>query len=47
MTLGKTARVQEWERNSRWDVIPVTDGREETGGTGQFGSGVRRPGKSF
>ena len=23
------------------------DGREETGGTGQFGSGVRRPGERF
>ena len=24
-----------------------TDGREETGGTGQYGSGPRRPGESF
>ena len=36
--------VREGERNSRWDVRPETDGREETGGTGQYGSGVRRHG---
>ena len=47
MTLGETARIQEGERHSRRDVRPETDGREETGGTGQFGSGVRRPGKSL
>ena len=47
MTLGETARIQEGERHSRQDVRPETDGREETGGTGQFGSGVRRPGKSL
>ena len=35
------------ERNSRRDVRPETDGREETGGTGQYGSGVRLPGESF
>ena len=29
------------------DVRPETAGREEAGGTGQYGSGVRRPGKSF
>ena len=47
MTLGETARIQEGERHSRRDVglRPETDGREETGGTGQFG--VRRPGKSL
>ena len=28
--------VQEGERNSRRDVRPETDGREETGGTGQY-----------
>ena len=39
--------VQEGERNSRRDVRPETDGREETGGTGQYGSGVRRLGESF
>ena len=39
------ARFQEGERNSRRDVRPETDGREETGGTGQYGSGVRRPGE--
>ena len=42
VTSGKTARVQEGERNSRRDVRPETDGREDTGGTGQHGSGVRR-----
>ena len=40
MTLGETAMIQEGERHSRRDVRPETDGREETGGTGQFGSGV-------
>ena len=40
-------RVQEGERNSKWDVRPETDGKEETGDTGQYGSGVRRPGESF
>ena len=44
--LGRTARVQEGERHSRRDVRPDTDGREEIGGTGQYGSGVRRPGES-
>ena len=33
---------QEGERNRRRDVCPETDGREETGGTWQYGSGVRR-----
>ena len=47
MTSGRTARVHEGERNSRLDVCPETDGREETGGTGQYGPGVRRPGESF
>ena len=48
MTSGKTARIQEGEeRYSRRDVRPETDGREETGCTGQFGTGVRRPGKSL
>ena len=37
---GRPARFKEGERNSR---RPETDGREETGGTGQYGSGVRRP----
>ena len=41
MTSRRTARVQEAERNSRWDVRPATDGREDTGGTRQYGSGVR------
>ena len=39
--------VQEEERNSRRDVRPETDGREKTGGTGQYGSGVRRFGESL
>ena len=45
MTSGRTVRVQEGERNSRRDVRPETAGREDTGGTGQYGSIVRRPGK--
>ena len=44
---GRTASVQELERNSRRDVCPETDGREETRGLGQYGSGVRRPRESF
>ena len=40
---GRPARFQEEERNSRRDARPETDGREETGGTGQYDSGVRRP----
>ena len=44
---GETAMIQEGERYSRRDVHPETDGREETGGTGQFGYGVRRPEKSL
>ena len=43
MTSGKNNRVQEGERNRRRDVHPDTDDTEETGGTGQYGSGVRRP----
>ena len=35
------------ERNSRRDVRPETDGRQETGCTGQYGSGVRRLRESF
>ena len=44
---GRTARVQEGEMNSRRDVRPETDGREEPGCTGLYCSGVRRPRKSF
>ena len=40
---GRPARFQKGERNSIRDVRPETDGREETGGTGQYGSGVRGP----
>ena len=47
MSSGRTTRVQEGERNSRRVVRPKTDGREETGGTWQYGSGIRRPGESF
>ena len=48
LILGTTVRVQERERNSRRGVGPTsreseTGGREETGGTGQYGYGVRRP----
>ena len=39
--------VQEGERKNRRDVRPETDGREDTGGTGQYGSGVRRFGESI
>ena len=46
MTSGRSARVQEGERNSRRDVCPETDGRDDTGGTGQYVSGVRRFGES-
>ena len=46
MTSGKNSKGLSGERNSRRDVRPETDGREETGGTGQYGSGVRRPGES-
>ena len=44
---GRTARLREGERKRRRDVRPETDGRVETGGTGQYGSGVRRPRESF
>ena len=37
--------VQEEERNSRRDVRPETDGREDTGGTGQYGTEARRFGE--
>ena len=36
MTSGRTARVQVGERNSRRGVRLETDGREETGGIGQY-----------
>ena len=45
--IGRTARVQEGERNSRRDVCPETDGREDTGVTEQYGSGVHRFGESL
>ena len=35
------------ERNTRRGVRPETYGREETGGTGQYGFVVRRPRESF
>ena len=44
---GRTARVQEGERNSRRDVRPETDGREQTGGTGHNGRAVCRLGERF
>ena len=39
MTSGRTARVQDGERNSRRDVRPATDGKEDTGGTGHMALG--------
>ena len=39
--------IQEGERNSIRGVNPATDGTADTGGTGQFGYGVRRLGESF
>ena len=39
--------VQEGDMNSRRDVRHETDGREDAGCTGQYCSGVRRPGESF
>ena len=39
---GRTARVQEGEMNSIWDVRPETYGREETGGTGLWASSTQR-----
>ena len=39
MTSGRTARVQEGKRNSRRDVRPETDGREDTGGKGHMALG--------
>ena len=47
MISGKNSKVSGRERNSRRDVRPETDGREETGVTGQYGSGVCRPRESF
>ena len=47
VTSRRTARVQEGERNSRRDVRPETDGREQTGGTGQYGSGFVDLEKAF
>ena len=47
MSSEKNNKGQEGERNSIRDVRPETDGKEETGDTGQYGSGVRRPGESF
>ena len=39
--------VQEGERNSRRDVRPDTGGGKETGGTGQYGSGLVDLEKAF
>ena len=47
MTSGKNNRVHEGARNHRRDVRPETGGGEETGGAGQYGSGVRRPREGF
>ena len=34
-------RVRGGERNSRRDARPAIDGREDTGGTGQYGHWIR------
>ena len=47
MTSGNNGKGSGRGRYSRRDVCPATDGREETGGTGQYGSGVRQPGERF
>ena len=47
MTSGKNCKGLGMGRNSRRDVRPETDGREEAGGRAQCGSGVRRPEKSL
>ena len=47
MTSGRTLRIQEGERNSRRDVRPETDGREETGGTGSVALGFVDVEKAF
>ena len=47
MTSGKNSKGPGRGRNRRRDVRPDTDGREETVGTGRYGSGVRRPRESF
>ena len=47
MTSGKNSKNSGGERNRRRDVRPEANCREETGGTGQYGSGVRRPRESF
>ena len=48
MTSGKNSKGSgRGEEPQTGDVRPETDGREETGGTGQYGSGVRRPRESF
>ena len=44
---GRTAMVQEGERNSTRDVRPETYGREETGVIEQYGSEVHRFGESL
>ena len=45
--LIQVLKLLERVHDSRRDVRPETDGREDTGSTGLYGSVVRRPRKSF
>ena len=50
MTSGKNSKGSgrgEEQQTGCTIVRPETDGGEETGGTGQYGSGVRRLGECF
>ena len=47
MSSGKNNKGSGRGEEQQTDVRPETDGKEETGYTGQYGSGVRRPGESF
>ena len=47
MTSKKNSKGSGRREEQQTGVRPETDGREETAGTGQYGSGVRRPGASF
>ena len=47
MTSGKNNKGSGREKNRRRDVRPETGGREDTGCTGKYGSGDRRPRESF
>ena len=47
MTSGKNNNGLGRGEEPQTGLRPETDGREETGGTGQYGSGARRPRESF